>query len=107
MNIRELIESRVKSNPNKVYLYFEDQEITYQDFDTNINKTANGFLGLGIPPPDPAWGSMISEGRNYIGQAWWLCTWPGLAILLTVLSFNLLGDWLRVRLDPKFRQIMT
>ncbi|MBW2061703.1 MAG: ABC transporter permease [Deltaproteobacteria bacterium] len=70
-----------------------------------IAEASLSFLGLGVPPPDPAWGSMISEGRNYIGQAWWLCVWPGIAILLTVLSFNLLGDWLRVRLDPKFRQI--
>jgi peptide/nickel transport system permease protein len=72
-----------------------------------IAEASLSFLGLGIPPPDPAWGSMIAEGRNYIGQAWWICVWPGVAILLTVLSFNLLGDWLRVRLDPKFRQIMT
>ena len=71
-----------------------------------IAEASLSFLGLGVPPPDPAWGSMISEGRNYIGQAWWLCVWPGVAILLTVLSFNLLGDWLRVRLDPKFRQIL-
>lgn len=71
-----------------------------------IAEASMSYLGLGVPPPDPAWGSMISEGRNYIGQAWWLCLWPGLAILLTVLNFNLLGDWLRVRLDPKFRQTL-
>lgn len=68
-----------------------------------IAEASLSFLGLGIPP-DPAWGSMINEGRNYIGQAWWVSLWPGLAILLVVLSFNLLGDWFRVRLDPKFRQ---
>jgi peptide/nickel transport system permease protein len=69
-----------------------------------IAEASLSFLGLGIPPPDPAWGSMINEGRNYIGQAWWVSLWPGIAILLVVLSFNLLGDWFRVRLDPKFRQ---
>jgi peptide/nickel transport system permease protein len=69
-----------------------------------IAEASLSFLGLGIPPPAPAWGSMISDGRNYIGQAWWLSLWPGMAIFFVVLSFNLLGDWLRVRLDPKFRQ---
>ena len=69
-----------------------------------IAEASLSFLGLGVPPPDPAWGSMVNEGRNYIGQAWWLCTWPGIAICLVVISFNLMGDWLRVRLDPRFRQ---
>jgi peptide/nickel transport system permease protein len=70
-----------------------------------ISEASLSFLGVGVPPPNPAWGSMIAEGRSYISTAWWLCTWPGLAILLIVLSCNLFGDWLRVRLDPKFRQI--
>jgi peptide/nickel transport system permease protein len=70
-----------------------------------IAEASLSFLGLGVPPPDPAWGSMAAEGREYIFDAWWLCVWPGLTILLVVLSCNLLGDWLRVRLDPKFRQI--
>jgi peptide/nickel transport system permease protein len=70
-----------------------------------IAEASLSFLGLGVPPPDPAWGSMVAEGRNYIGQAWWICIFPGLAILFVVLSFNLLGDWLRIRLDPKFRQV--
>lgn len=70
-----------------------------------IAEASLSFLGLGVPPPDPTWGSMVAEGRDYIGLAWWMCFWPGIAILFVVLSFNLLGDWLRVRLDPKFRQI--
>jgi len=70
-----------------------------------IAEAALSFLGVGVPPPNPAWGLMIAEGRDYIASAWWLCAWPGLAIMLVVLSFNLFGDWLRVRLDPKFRQL--
>ncbi len=70
-----------------------------------ITEASLSFIGVGVPPPYPAWGSMLAEGRQYITFAWWLCVWPGLAILLVVLSCNLLGDWLRVRLDPKFRQL--
>lgn len=70
-----------------------------------IAESSLSFLGVGVPPPDPAWGTMVADGRSAISEYWWLCTWPGLAILLVVLSCNLVGDWLRVRLDPKFRQI--
>ena len=63
------------------------------------------FLGVGVPPPHPAWGSMTADGRVFMASAWWISAWPGVAILLVVLSFNLLGDWLRIRLDPKFRQL--
>ena len=61
------------------------------------------FLGAGIPPPIPSWGGMISEGQNYVSSAWWIAIVPGVAILLTVLALNLMGDWLRDRLDPKLR----
>jgi peptide/nickel transport system permease protein len=58
------------------------------------------FLGIGVPAPAPSWGGMLAEGRGYLGTAWWLSVFPGLALSLTVLSSNLLGDWLRVRNDP-------
>ncbi|HEV8639637.1 MAG TPA: ABC transporter permease [Methylomirabilota bacterium] len=63
------------------------------------------FLGVGIPPPTPAWGLMVATGRALIVSAWWVSFFPGLAILLTVLTLNLMGDWLRDRLDPKLRQV--
>ena len=70
-----------------------------------IVEASLSFLGAGIPPPTPTWGSMIAEGRDYIATAWWVSFFPGLAILATVLSFNLFGDWLRDALDPKLRQM--
>ena len=70
-----------------------------------VAESSLSFLGVGVPPPTPAWGSMCAIGRDYLYSAWWLATFPGLAIFLVVMSTNLLGDWLRVRLDPKFRQL--
>ena len=61
------------------------------------------FLGLGIQPPTPEWGSMLSNGRQYIRAAWWVCAFPGIAIMLSILSLNLLGDGLRDALDPKLK----
>ena len=60
-----------------------------------------GFLGLGVAPPQPEWGSMVSEGRNQILEQWWVCTFPGVAIFLVSLGFNLIGDGLRDVLDPR------
>jgi peptide/nickel transport system permease protein len=70
-----------------------------------IVEASLSFLGAGIPPPMPAWGSMIAEGRDFVTSAWWVSFFPGAAILLVVLAFNLLGDWLRDTLDPKLRQL--
>ena len=63
------------------------------------------FLGVGIQRPEPAWGLMVADGREVIVSFWWVSLFPGLAIMLTVLSLNLLGDWLRDRLDPKLKQL--
>ena len=62
------------------------------------------FLGVGVPPPNPAWGLMIADGRGFLATAWWISLFPGLAMLLTVLAVNLMGDWLRDHLDPRLRQ---
>ena len=63
------------------------------------------FLGVGVPPPTPAWGIMVADGRDFLERAWWIAFFPGLAIFLTVLAFNFLGDWLRDRFDPNLRQL--
>lgn len=68
-----------------------------------ILESALSFLGLGIPPPTPTWGGMLADGRAYLSTAWWLATFPGLCIMLTVLGINLLGDWLRDILDPRLQ----
>ena len=68
-------------------------------------ESALSFLGAGIPRPTPTWGSMIADGRDLIVVAWWIAMFPGLAIMMTVLSLNLLGDWLRDYLDPKLRNV--
>lgn len=67
-------------------------------------SAALSFLGLGAQPPTPEWGAIIADGRDYLGMAWWIATFPGLALMLTVLGFNLLGDGLRDALDPKLRR---
>lgn len=69
-----------------------------------IMESALSFLGVGVPPPQPAWGSMIAEGRSYVLSAWWICVFPGLAILVAVLAANLLGDRLARYLDPARRR---
>ena len=69
-----------------------------------INESSLSFIGAGIPRPNPSWGVMVSDGRDQILIAWWVSFFPGLAILLVVLSLNLMGDWLRDFLDPKLKQ---
>lgn len=69
-----------------------------------LDMAALGFLGLGAQPPSPEWGTMLATAREFIQSAWWVVTFPGLAILTTVLAFNLMGDGLRDALDPKLKQ---
>ena len=66
-----------------------------------LTAASLSFLGLGAQPPEPEWGAMLSTGRSYIRRAWWITVFPGLAIMITVLAFNLFGDRLRDILDPK------
>ena len=68
-----------------------------------VAEAAISFLGFGVQPPTPAWGSMLSESRDFLYVAWWLAAFPGAALALTALGVNLVGDWLRDILDPKFR----
>ena len=68
-----------------------------------VAEAAISFLGFGVQPPTPAWGSMLSESRDYLYVAWWLAAFPGAALALTALGINLVGDWLRDVLDPKLR----
>ncbi|PYN43053.1 MAG: peptide ABC transporter permease [Candidatus Rokuibacteriota bacterium] len=68
-----------------------------------LSAAALSFLGLGSQPPQPEWGRMLSEGRDYLREAWWISTVPGLGIMLTVLAMNLLGDGLRDVLDPRLK----
>jgi peptide/nickel transport system permease protein len=68
-----------------------------------ITESSLSFLGLGVDPQTPSWGSMLADGRPYLNTAWWVSALPGLAISLTVLAVNLLGDWLRDELDPRLR----
>jgi len=70
-----------------------------------LTESTLSYLGFGIPPPTPSWGSMVSDGRSLIDRAWWISFFPGIAIGLVVLSGNFLGDWLRDKLDPRLRQI--
>jgi peptide/nickel transport system permease protein len=68
-------------------------------------EASMSFLGLGVPPPNPSWGSMISNGRDYLLSSWWISVIPGFALMLTVLTVSFIGDWLRDVLDPTLRNV--
>lgn len=70
-----------------------------------VIESSLSFLGIGVAPGTPSWGTMVSEGRNYLDIAWWLIWMPGIAILLVTLTGNLMGDWLRDALDPRLRNL--
>jgi peptide/nickel transport system permease protein len=70
-----------------------------------LSEAALSFLGLGVQPPNPSWGRMLFDARGYLDQAWWMAVFPGLAVFVTVLAFNLLGDTLRDVLDPSRREV--
>jgi len=70
-----------------------------------LAESALSYLGIGIPAPTPSWGSMVADGRNDLDRAWWISTFPGIAIGLVVMSGNFLGDWIRDKLDPRLRQL--
>jgi peptide/nickel transport system permease protein len=70
-----------------------------------MTESILSFLGAGIPPPTPSWGVCVNDGRNYISDAWWISFFPGVAILIIVMAFNFIGDWMRDRFDPRLRQL--
>ena len=72
---------------------------------TILLEASLSFLGVGVPPGEPAWGIMVSEGRNNLLDLWWLSLMPGLAITIVVMALNLFGDWLRDTLDPRLRRL--
>lgn len=72
---------------------------------TILLAAALSFLGLGVQPPTPDWGATLAEGREYLYSAWWIATFPGIALVLLVIGVNLVGDWLRDRLDPNVEKI--
>jgi peptide/nickel transport system permease protein len=70
-----------------------------------IIEASLSFLGVGVPPPTPTWGGMLSDGRTFLDTAWWIAFFPGIVLMLTVLGVNLLGDWLRDVLDPRMKRL--
>jgi ABC-type dipeptide/oligopeptide/nickel transport system permease subunit len=77
--------------------------VTFEMAAMILYESGLGFLGLSVPPAVPSWGNMLSEGRSHLTTSWWMATFPGLAIMITSLGINLLGEWLRVEMDPHLR----
>jgi peptide/nickel transport system permease protein len=69
-----------------------------------LTESALSFLGLGVQPPTPSWGNILTAGKDNIEIAWWLSFFPGLAILITVMSYNLLGEGIREAIDPRLKE---
>ena len=78
-------------------------QVTLSVGQTILIESGLSYLGLGVQPPTPSWGNMLTEGRQHLLGAWWVATFPGLAIFATVLGFNLFGDGMRDALDPALR----
>jgi peptide/nickel transport system permease protein len=70
-----------------------------------VVEASLSFLGAGIPPPTPTWGNMVAEGLSFVERAWWISICPGVAMMVVVLAFNVVGDWIRDALDPRLRQL--
>src|SRR3712207_9411756 len=71
-----------------------------------LSEAALSFLGLGVQPPEPSWGRMLFDAQGFLGLAWWMSVFPGLAIFVSVLAFNLIGDGIRDVLDPRQRTLL-
>jgi peptide/nickel transport system permease protein len=79
---------------------------TLQIGNTILTEASLSFLGAGVPPPTPTWGGMVTDGRTVIETSWWISIMPGIVIMLVVLAFNLMGDWIRDLLDPQRRPVL-
>lgn len=97
LSVRDILLRHVLINVSGPLLVVATLEVGF----VILMEAGLSFLGLGTPPEIPSWGGMLQAGRTVINIAWWLTTFPGLAIMLTVIGFNFVGDWLRDRLDPR------
>lgn len=100
-SVRHIMAAHIAPNVFNTFMVILTLHVGY----VILLEASLSFLGAGIPPPTPSWGQMVSEGRTKIATAWWISIVPGIAIMLVVLAFNLFGDWLRDKLDPKLRQL--